>query len=96
MSASVKDRIKVNLGISHNKLNDEIDARIAAGRKELIRIGVTEEKANGSDELVTDGLISFVCMRLASDEKERALWERAWDITSTALKDSSAYYEESE
>ena len=48
------------------------------------------------DELVTDGLIDFVCMRMASDEKERALWERAWDITSTALKDTSAYYEESE
>ena len=96
MSASVKDRVKVNLGISHNKLDDEIDARIAAGRKELIRIGVTETMANSSDELVTDGLIDFACMRLASDETERQLWERAWDITSTALKDSSASYEESE
>ena len=96
MSASLKDRIKLNLGISHDKLDDEIDARVAAGRKELIRIGVTQAKANGNDELVLDGLIAFACMRLASDEKERDLWERSWDITSTALKDSSAYYEESE
>lgn len=96
MSASVRDRIKINLGIKHNKLDDEIDARIAAGRRELIRIGVTGTMANSKDELVTDALIDFACMRLASDEKERALWDRAWDITSTALKDSSAYYEESE
>ena len=94
--ASITDRIKVNLGISHDELNDEIEARIATGRRELARIGVTEEMANSEDELVTDGLIDFVCMRMASDEKERALWERAWDITSTALKDTSAYYEESE
>ena len=38
---SITDSIKVNLGISHDELNDEIDARIATGRKELARIGVT-------------------------------------------------------
>ena len=94
--ASIRDRIKVNLGISHDELNDEIDARIATGRKELARIGVTEEMANSEDELVTDGLIDFVCMRLASDDKERDLWERAWDIVSVSLMNTSAYYEESE
>lgn len=96
MSASLRDRIKLNLGISHEKLDDEIDARIAAGRRELIRIGVTETMANGNDELVCDGLIDFVCMRLASDDKEREGWERAWDITSVNLMNSSEYYEESE
>ena len=96
MSASLKDRIKLNLGISHERLDDEIDARIGAGRRELIRIGVTDAMANSNDELVLDALIDFVCMRLASDDKERDLWERAWDITSVSLMNSSAYYEESE
>lgn len=96
MSASLRDRIKLNLGISHEKLDDEIDARIGAGRRELIRIGVTDAMANSNDELVLDALIDFVCMRLASDDKERDLWERAWDITSVSLMNSSAYYEESE
>ena len=96
MSASLRDRIKLNLGISHDRLDDEIDARIAAGRRELISIGVTETMANSNDELVSDGLIDFVCMRLASDDKERDLWERAWDIVSVSLMNTSAYYEESE
>ena len=96
MSASLRDRIKLNLGISHDRLDDEIDARIAAGRRELIRIGVTETMANSNDELVSDGLIDFVCMRLAADDKERDLWERAWDIVSVSLMNTSAYYEESE
>ena len=96
MSATIKERIKLNLGISHDKLDDEIDARIAAGRKELKRLGITAVKANSEDELISDGLIAFVCMWHASDSTERSGWDRSWQIISTALKDSSAYYEESE
>ena len=96
MSVTIKDRIKLHLGITHDKLDQEIEARIASGRKDPIRLGVTENMANGDDELVCDGLISFVCMWQASDPGERDGWERSWQIISTALKDSSAYYEESE
>lgn len=89
----VLKRCKNNLGISHNKLDCEIRARIATGRKELKRLGVTNEKANSNDELVVDGLIAFTCMKLASDKQEREGWERSWDIISTSLKNSSEYTE---
>lgn len=93
---SILNRIKLNLGISHDKLDNEIEKRIASGRKDLMRLGVTESKANSDDELVSDGLIAFVCMWLASDPGERDGWEKSWQIISVALKDSSEYYEESE
>ena len=37
MSASLRDRIKLNLGISHERLDDEIDARIGAENIAMLR-----------------------------------------------------------
>lgn len=96
MSATLRNRIKLNLGITHNALDNEIDSRVASGRREYIRLGITQAKANGNDDLIIDGLIAFTCKVLASDKTEREGWERSWQIISTALKDSSAYYEVSE
>lgn len=90
----IANRIKINLGITHTALDDEITARIGSGRKEYTRLGITENKATGNDPLIVDGLIAYVCKTLASDKSEREGWDRSWQIISTALKDSSDYYEE--
>lgn len=90
----LKDRIKLNLGITHEALDSEITARIESGKKEYIRLGISREKATGDDPLINDGLIAFVCKTLASDKAEREGWDRSWQIISTALKDTSAYHEE--
>lgn len=91
---ALNERIKLYLGITHNKLDNEIGERIASCERELVRLGVSSSKATSGDELIKDAIIAFVCMWMASDKDEREGWERSWQIISTALKDSSGYREE--
>lgn len=93
---ALDERIKLYLGITHNKLDNEINERISSCERELARLGISSAKIENEDELINDGIIAFVCMWMASDKDEREGWERSWQIISTALKDSSGYREELE
>lgn len=93
-NVALKERVKLNLGISHKSLDDEIIAKIKSGRAELKRLGILGDLANGNNALIQDALIAYVCKTLASSPDEREGWERSWQISSTALKDTSEFYEE--
>lgn len=90
---SVKDSVKKQIGISHDKLDSEIERLERTARAELIRLGITEEKAKSIDDsLIEEAVIDFICKFMASDENDRNLWERAWDIASHQLKNSKNYH----
>ena len=90
---SIRESVKKLIGISHTQLDSEIDRLEKTVRAELVRLGIVEKKVNSQDDsLVEEAVIDFICQFMASDEKERALWSRAWEITAGNLKNSKGYH----
>lgn len=89
---SIKESVKLQIGITHDKLDSEIARLEKVAKTELKRLGIKQEKIDdNNDSLIEEAVIDFICKFMASDERDRALWERAWDIISTELKDSKEY-----
>ena len=82
-------RAKTQLRISHNLLDSEIDSNIATARAELIRLGVSEPKAQSDDALIDDAVLAFVMYKMADRDNEKRF--EAWQYQADCLRKSSAY-----
>ncbi len=57
--ATINEKVKLALRISHNLLDDEISDVIQSGRQEMVRAGVSEEVANSTLEIVETALKTY-------------------------------------
>ena len=83
------DRVKLNLGISHNEKDSEINADITAARAELIRSGVSEDSANGDNPLIEDAILQYVLYRMAASRNDD--YRESWLYQQDCLRRSKKY-----
>ena len=57
--ATINEKVKLALRISHNLLDDEISDVIKSGRQEMVRAGVSEEVAESTLEIVETALKTY-------------------------------------
>ena len=57
--ATINEKVKLALRISHNYLDDEISDVIMSCKQEMIRVGVTEEIANSGLEVVETAIKTY-------------------------------------
>lgn len=57
--ATINEKVKLALRISHNLLDDEISDVIKSGRQEMIRAGVENEVAESTLEVVETALKTY-------------------------------------
>lgn len=58
-NATILEKVKLALRISHNDLDDEIEDVIASARQEMIRAGMKSDTASGSMELVETAIKTY-------------------------------------
>ena len=73
---------------SAEALISQIDLNIDVARAELIRSGLSNEKANSDDVLVINAIIKFVCGEMASAEIERTYSREAFRLIMDELRKS--------
>lgn len=70
--ATILQKVKLSLRISHTLLDDEITDYIASARQEMIRAGMDSTKAEGSEEIVETAIKTYVLAQYAnSKDSER-------------------------
>lgn len=57
--ATINEKVKLALRISHNLLDDEISDVIQSGRQEMVRAGVSNEVAESTLEIVETALKTY-------------------------------------
>lgn len=57
--ATINEKVKLALRISHNILDDEISDVIQSGRQEMVRAGVSNEVAESTLEIVETALKTY-------------------------------------
>jgi len=86
------DDIKQRLRISHNKLNDDLTATVAAARAELVRVGVDSTlAASESDPLIVEAIKTYCQYGFTDDEKAREGYWNSWVTQVDGLRKSSGY-----
>lgn len=86
------DRIKIALRISHNLLDGEIYELIDVARHELIRAGVSSDKANALDDPLINQAIKTYCLsELYDDNEERERQKTSWLYQLDNLRKSVGY-----
>lgn len=86
-------KVKLALRISHTSLDSAINDTIAAARAEMIRSGISEDKANSdTDTLITQAIITY-CMSVYSNLGDKALerYAESWQYQIDNLRKSSDY-----
>lgn len=73
---------------SAEALKSQIDLNIDIARAELIRSGLSEDKANSDDVLVINAIIKYVCGEMASAENERNNSKEAFRLIMDELRKS--------
>lgn len=76
---------------SANALLEEIQYKISVARAELIRLGITEEKVNSDDELISNVIVKYVTSEMASVESERDKAFEAFRVCCDELRKSTDY-----
>lgn len=89
------EKIKLALRISHKYLDDEISNTIEVARAELIRSGVSADKANSQDDVLIYSAIKTYCMfAFAGDAKISDGYFKSWSYQLENLRKSSGYMAE--
>lgn len=57
--ATINEKVKLALRISHNLLDDEISDVIQSGRQEMVRAGVSKDVAESTLEIVETALKTY-------------------------------------
>ena len=90
------DKVKLSLRISHNLLDSDIESTIDTARAELIRSGVSAEKANSNDVLVEKAIKTYCLFVYSYDEKRAQGFFESWQYQLDNLRKSSGYAEGSD
>ena len=90
------DKVKLSLRISHNLLDSDIESTIEAARAELIRSGVSAEKANSEDVLIERAIKTYCLFVYSSDNTRVEGYRASWEYQLECLRKSSGYMKESD
>ena len=72
MAATILQKVKLALRISHTLLDDEITDYIASARQEMKRAGMDATKADSSDDIIETAIKTYVLAQYAnSKDSER-------------------------
>ncbi len=72
MAATILQKVKLALRISHTLLDDEITDYIASARQEMKRAGMDAAKADSSDDIIETAIKTYVLAQYAnSKDSER-------------------------
>lgn len=85
------EKVKLALRISHNVLDSDINNTIDTARAELIRSGVSEEKANSNDVLVENAIKTYCLFVYTNDDKRAQGFFESWQYQLDNLRKSSEY-----
>ena len=89
------EKVKLFLGITHNALDSELNEEIMAARAELIRLGVSTQKASqDNDPLITSAVKQYVASVRAKDETKSAGHMDSFKYQADCLRKSSGYKSE--
>jgi uncharacterized phage protein (possible DNA packaging) len=87
--------IKTVLRISHSKLDGDINRNISTARAELIRLGISEEKASSEEyELINDAIITYCQYKYASNDKLQEGYWQSWQYQIDNLRKTVSYKDE--
>lgn len=82
--------VKRTLRINHTLLDADISTAISEARLELVRAGVSEEQANGSDPLVERAILTYCQMEFSNVEKIEK-YEEAFRVQLDNLRKTPSY-----
>ena len=85
------DKVKLSLRISHNLLDSDIESTIDTARAELIRSGVSAEKADSYDVLVENAIKTYCLFVYSNDDKRAQGFFESWQYQLDNLRKSSGY-----
>ena len=84
------DEIKKIQGINHTQFDTTINMWIAAGKQELINIGINQELVNGdSDNLIKSTIICFVLSQM--DVVYSEMYANSYALMKDTLRHIGAY-----
>lgn len=87
--ATIQEKVKLALRISHNLLDAEISDVIASARAELKRAGVDSDKADGDDEIIETAIKCYALAYYASDVKDSERYAESFKYQCDCLRKSS-------
>lgn len=82
--------VKRTLRINHTLLDADIATAISEARLELVRAGVSDEAANGSDPLVERAILTY-CQKEFSNVDKVEKYEEAFRVQLDNLRKTPAY-----
>lgn len=89
------EKIKVALRIGHNYLDDDIQDSINSARAEMIRSGISVEKANDEEDSLIISAIKTYCLYIYSSDTARVEGFRtSWEYQLECLRKSDGYMKE--
>jgi uncharacterized phage protein (predicted DNA packaging) len=90
------NKVKLALRISHNLLDSDIQSTIDVARAELIRSGVSKEKAESEDSLIESAIKTYCLFVHANDDKRAQGFFESWQYQLDNLRKSIEYTEGSD
>lgn len=86
------EKVKLSLRISHNYLDEDIMDTINTARAEMIRSGISEEKANDDTDSLIVGAIKTFCNYMYSSDNTRIEGFRiSWEYQLDNLRKTDGY-----
>ena len=86
--ATIQEKVKLALRISHNLLDAEISDVITSARSELKRAGVDSDKADGDDEIIETAIKCYALAYYASDVKDSERYTESFKFQCDCLRKS--------
>lgn len=87
-------RVKLDLRISHNLLDESIMESIDAARAEMVRVGISQIKAHDTnDPLISMAIKTYCRWQLANDQKMTDGYQKSWISQIDNLRNTVEYME---
>lgn len=85
--------IKARLRINHDLLDDQLAQDIETAKAELVRVGVSSDKVDSTDDSLIDEAIVSYCMMIEAsiDSKMYDAYEKQWIQRRDELRKSTEY-----
>lgn len=86
--ATINEKVKLALRISHTLLDAEISDVITSARSELTRAGVNPNMAESEDEIVETAIKTYALGYYASDVKDAERYQESFKYQCDCLRKS--------
>jgi len=95
MIVALLDEVKLSLRLNGTDFDEEVQGLIDAARKDLIRIGVIQEKVEAEDgqldPLIKRAIITYCKAEFGYDNPEADRFKASYDMIRQELSSSSEY-----